>query len=268
VFSTTIIFGHALYGYRNWWARFGSIFGLLLGKFEYHEFASTNENLGPLFFFAFNVIVNWIVMNVFISILNDTFAAVQAELLAKENEYDLLEYMSRQIKGLMGFESVNNEMLMDDDDSPSESTVHHEDNTPDGSISGRKSVTSMYSMEKLSRKSPDNSRFVADIEMTESEVHEMALKFAKALNVIYFAHSDATKQKMWEIHKMRTERQAHERNKKKKEVEEMENSIKTATDIILQPGECEESRPDGKKEKKGKKKKGWEVIREYTATTK
>merc|ERR1719392_656430 len=81
VFSATIIFGHMLYGYRNWWGTTSAVFSLLLGKFSYNQFESTNRILGPIFFFSFNIMINWIIMNMFISILNDVFACVQAEIL-------------------------------------------------------------------------------------------------------------------------------------------------------------------------------------------
>ena len=103
VFSTTIIFGHTLYGYRNWWGTLSAVISLLLGKFSYYQFEATNWVLGPIFFFTFNIMVNWIVMNMFISILNDVFAHVHSEAIGQDNEYEMLDYTITHLKCWLGY---------------------------------------------------------------------------------------------------------------------------------------------------------------------
>ena len=99
VTSSSIIFGANLYGYRDNLKTIAEIISLLLGKFSYHQFESTNRVLGPIFFFSFNIMVNWIIMNMFISILNDVFAEVQAGILEQENEYEMVDFMLDHMKG-------------------------------------------------------------------------------------------------------------------------------------------------------------------------
>lgn len=106
-FSATIIFSKALYGYRDNFKSFTSIISLLLGKFSYHQFDNTNRFLGPVFFFSFNVMVNWIIMNMYISILNDAFAEVRNDFELQDNDYKMVDYMVNNLKGmLILFEAV------------------------------------------------------------------------------------------------------------------------------------------------------------------
>ena len=99
IISSTLIFGGNLYEYRSYPNAVASIFGLLLGKFSYHQFEQTNAILGPIFFFGFNIMVNWILMNMFISILDDVFAEVQENTRLQSNDYEMIDFMVDQLKG-------------------------------------------------------------------------------------------------------------------------------------------------------------------------
>lgn len=99
IFSSSIIFGTNLYNYRNYFVTIASIISLLLGKFSYYQFETTNRVLGPIFFFAFNIMVNWIIMNMFISILTDVFADVQADVLSQDNDYEIVDFILQHFKG-------------------------------------------------------------------------------------------------------------------------------------------------------------------------
>ena len=101
--SATIIFGKALYGYRDNMTTFSSIVSLLLGKFSYDQFNDTNRLLGPVFFFLFNVKVNWIIMNMYISILNDVLSEVQEDVNLQDNDHEMVEYMVNNLKGMLKF---------------------------------------------------------------------------------------------------------------------------------------------------------------------
>ena len=70
-FSGTLLFGVDLYGYKDNWSTFASVIRLILGKFNFAEFASADYTLGPMWFNLFHVGVNFVIMNMYISILND-----------------------------------------------------------------------------------------------------------------------------------------------------------------------------------------------------
>ena len=105
-FMGTIVFGYELHGYRNVAVTVTSILRLLLGKFSYRrQFQNTNRVLGPIFFLFFNVMINWILMNMFIAILNDAFAEVQRETRAQQNDYELIDFILGRVKDWFGFNS-------------------------------------------------------------------------------------------------------------------------------------------------------------------
>lgn len=97
VFSN-MVFGRELEEYRTYFQSLAAIIGLLLGKFSYHEFERADPTLGPLFFFAFNIFVNWIVMNVFIAILNEIIAEVHANEELQTNDYEMVDFVMEKFK--------------------------------------------------------------------------------------------------------------------------------------------------------------------------
>lgn len=189
VFSTTIIFGHTLYGYRNWFATLSSVFGLLLGKFSYEQFETTNHNLGPPFFFAFNIFVNWIVMNMFITILTDVFSEVQAEMLGKPNEYEIVDYMTSVLKGWMGMGDTSLE-LVDNGDGRMSSRASSESHSLNSCRNSNIFSSSLArQQEKLFNEFDDVLR--ADDELNPEYVNEAVSNFVKCLNIIYFHQEDS-----------------------------------------------------------------------------
>ena len=96
---STLVFGKDLEGYKDLPSSFASIISLLLGKFSYHQFGAVNWVLGPAFFFAFNIFVNLIVMNMYISILNDAISEVRFEVSQQINEYEMIDYTWDKFKG-------------------------------------------------------------------------------------------------------------------------------------------------------------------------
>jgi len=94
-----LTFGNDLEGYKDLSSSFASIISLLLGKFRYYPFVDVDVVMGPAFFFGFNIFVNLVVMNMYISILNDSITEVRNEVALQLNEYEMVDYTIDKIKG-------------------------------------------------------------------------------------------------------------------------------------------------------------------------
>ena len=62
-----------------------SLFQLLLGIFDYDELFESNRVLAPLLFGAFVVLVIFILVNIFLAIINDAFALVTEQQKMAQN---------------------------------------------------------------------------------------------------------------------------------------------------------------------------------------
>ena len=88
------VFGSELEDYSSFMMTMVTQFSMTLGDFDFEALVMVNPLLGSLYFFAFvglNVIV---LMNVFLAIINDSFAEVQEENAEIENEYEIIDYVT------------------------------------------------------------------------------------------------------------------------------------------------------------------------------
>lgn len=87
VMLSFLVFGVDLYEYRNIHAALASILSLVLGKFSYARFESSNRVMGAIFYFMFNIMINWIIVNMLVSILIDAFSQVRKYARQYNNEH-------------------------------------------------------------------------------------------------------------------------------------------------------------------------------------
>lgn len=92
------VFGTELNDYSTFQMTMVTQFSMTLGDFDFEALVMTNPLLGPLYFFGFVGMNVFILMNIFLAIINDSYAEVQEEEAETKNEYEILEYISEQIQ--------------------------------------------------------------------------------------------------------------------------------------------------------------------------
>lgn len=81
VASGHLIFGTELESWKNFNNSFFTCFKMLLGDFNYEEMAEEGHRyLAPLFFISFTILNTFILLNMFLAILNAAWDAIQGEL--------------------------------------------------------------------------------------------------------------------------------------------------------------------------------------------
>ena len=106
IMCSNLLFGSTLRGYRNWFVTTASLFRIILGKFQYRQFYDTGIG-GPVFLISFNILVNMILMNMYISVLNDAFTVVKEQNKFIENKYEVVDYIVHCLKGFISINKVN-----------------------------------------------------------------------------------------------------------------------------------------------------------------
>ena len=107
----TIVFGRQMYGYRNMLVTAATQISLLLGKFDFNEYQNTNRVIGPIFFFLYIIMVNWILLNMFLSIINDSFEVVSGNLQEQSNDYEIVDFITDQLKAWLGVGKTRREEI-------------------------------------------------------------------------------------------------------------------------------------------------------------
>nr|XP_032805650.1 polycystic kidney disease 2-like 1 protein [Petromyzon marinus]XP_032805653.1 polycystic kidney disease 2-like 1 protein [Petromyzon marinus] len=70
-------------------------FRIILGDFDFNAIENANRVLGPLYFTTYVFVVFFVLLNMFLAIINDTYAEVKNELAEKENEFDVGGYFKK-----------------------------------------------------------------------------------------------------------------------------------------------------------------------------
>ncbi|XP_069958832.1 polycystin-2 isoform X1 [Cherax quadricarinatus] len=82
-----------------------SVFTLLrtiLGDFNFHDIEAANRILGPIFFISYVFFVFFVLLNMFLAIINDTYTEVKFDLAGQRNEFEIADYFKRGYNNMMG----------------------------------------------------------------------------------------------------------------------------------------------------------------------
>ncbi len=84
-----------------------TLLSMTLGKFDFYILQRTNPLFGPFLFFVYICSITFIMLNMFISILNESFSAVQSDRSLQNNDYEIVDYMMNKLKAFFGKETPN-----------------------------------------------------------------------------------------------------------------------------------------------------------------
>ncbi|TRY80961.1 hypothetical protein TCAL_09384 [Tigriopus californicus] len=97
-----LIFGSSMQDYSSMTDAVFSLLRIILGDFDFNEMEQTERYLGPLYFIAYVMIVFFILINMFLAIINDTYTEVKAEIAARKTVYEIGDYFARGYNNIIG----------------------------------------------------------------------------------------------------------------------------------------------------------------------
>ncbi|KAL3195262.1 hypothetical protein MRX96_015904 [Rhipicephalus microplus] len=75
---------------------------LSLGDFDFEEMEAANRVLGPIYFLSYVFFVFFVLLNMFLAIINDTYAEVKSEISQQKNEFELVDYFKKGYNSILG----------------------------------------------------------------------------------------------------------------------------------------------------------------------
>ncbi|XP_071797014.1 polycystin-1-like protein 2 isoform X2 [Asterias amurensis] len=108
VFIAFALFAYALFhlylrDFSTFVGTVETLFSTILGKFDFQDMISVNRILSPVFFFTYVVIIVFVMLSMFLSIINETFGKVRRDNKALENELEIVEFMMERFKKWSNF---------------------------------------------------------------------------------------------------------------------------------------------------------------------
>jgi hypothetical protein len=71
------------------------LFRIILGDFNFHELEQANRVLGPIYFLLYVFFVFFVLLNMFLAIINDTYSEVKADISQQPNEFEVGDYFKK-----------------------------------------------------------------------------------------------------------------------------------------------------------------------------
>lgn len=90
-----LLFGSEVEDYAKFETCIFSQFRILLGDFNFDDLERANRILGPVYFVLFVFFMFFILMNMFLAIIIDTYSEVKAELSHRKNDFEMTDYFKR-----------------------------------------------------------------------------------------------------------------------------------------------------------------------------
>ena len=101
-FLACLVFGQSMEGFGTLWRSCASLMDTLLGKFTLKDMSKANRIIGPIFFYSYTVSMLFILINMFLSIINDAFTEVRSDVEKQSNEYEIVDFMIHRLKENIG----------------------------------------------------------------------------------------------------------------------------------------------------------------------
>jgi polycystin 2 len=79
-----------------------TLFRIVLGDFNFHELEEANRVLGPIFFMTYVFVVFFVLLNMFLAIINDTYSEVKADIANQKSEFEISDYFKKGYEKMVG----------------------------------------------------------------------------------------------------------------------------------------------------------------------
>ncbi|XP_062852318.1 polycystin-2 [Trichomycterus rosablanca] len=90
-----LVFGTQLNDFSTFQACIFTQFRIILGDFDFSELEQANRVLGPIYFTTFVFFMFMILLNMFLAIINDTYAEVKADMAQQRSELEITDLIKR-----------------------------------------------------------------------------------------------------------------------------------------------------------------------------
>ena len=97
-----LVFGQSMEGFGTILRSAATLMDTILGKFALKEITEANRLIGPTFFYFYTVTMVFILINMFLSIINESFSEVKSDVNKQSNDYEIVNFMVHRLKENIG----------------------------------------------------------------------------------------------------------------------------------------------------------------------
>lgn len=102
-----LLFGIQVRDFRSFKDSVFTLFRMILGDFNFKAIENASTVLGPIYFLSYIFFVFFVLLNMFLAIINDTYAEVKAEVKARKADFQMGDFFktgANNVKGYLGIQ--------------------------------------------------------------------------------------------------------------------------------------------------------------------
>jgi hypothetical protein len=103
-----LLFQTKILGFSTFPRSMTTCFQMMLGKFQVDGLLQANMFFGPLMFAVYNIFIVFILLNMFVSIINDSFASVRKNAEKQNDDLNIFRFLKNKFKVVLGNVDLNN----------------------------------------------------------------------------------------------------------------------------------------------------------------
>ncbi|XP_048575421.1 uncharacterized protein LOC5516858 isoform X2 [Nematostella vectensis] len=146
------------------------LINVLLGRFSFEEFLNPFRIMGAFGFFLYMTLTNFLLLNMFIAIIVESFTEVKLSPELARNEFEIMEFTVERVREVLGIRRLYKVLDNARESSP---TVIESNDARENNLQGPVNVKQRHALDKLSR-CLDNLGYCINT-IRESEESESAL---------------------------------------------------------------------------------------------
>ncbi|XP_013419430.1 polycystin-2 isoform X1 [Lingula anatina] len=108
-----LVFGAVIRDFSNFWNAVFTLFRIILGDFDFNSLQDFDKFLGPLYFFCYVFFVFLILLNMFLAIINDTYADVKSDIALQKNDFEMTDYFKKGYQKMMDKLNFKRDKIVD-----------------------------------------------------------------------------------------------------------------------------------------------------------
>ena len=93
-----LVFNERLSGYSSFTNSMETAFCVMLGKFDAIQYVLANSILGPLIFSAYNIVILYFTLNIFIAIIVESFNKTRLDSIKNPEKFGFTDYIITKLK--------------------------------------------------------------------------------------------------------------------------------------------------------------------------
>ena len=106
-----LMFGSSLLDYSTFGTAVFTLLRIILGDFDFPSLIQASPLFGPIFFICYVFFVFFVLLNMFLAIINDSYSEVKADLAEQHHDFELGDYLKKGYNNMLSKVGMRSKLI-------------------------------------------------------------------------------------------------------------------------------------------------------------